>query len=166
MKENVECASGSATSSGGKLDPRQLWAKISVFSVDQKGAVYPLSARLSDEQDWTPEFTALAIEEYKRFIYLAAVAGHPVTPSHVVDEVWHMHLIYTRSYWEELGDIIGRLIHHDPGTGGQGDQSKFLAQYHRTLDSYRKHFGEDAPDEVWGPHNNQRVLPKGRRTIK
>lgn len=162
---NGPCAAGSATSSGGKVDPKTLWEKVSRFSVDLKGAVYPLSARLSDEQDWTPEFTARAIEEYKRFMFLATVAGHAVTPSHVVDEVWHMHLIYTRSYWEELGDILGRLIHHDPGTGGKGDQSKFQAQYNRTLEAYRKFFGSQPPEDIWGPHNHQFVLPKGRRTI-
>ncbi len=162
---SADCSDGTATSSGKAVDPKQLWEKLSRFSVDVKGAVYPLSARLSDEQDWTSEYTARALAEYKRFMFLAAVAGHPVTPSHVVDEVWHMHLIYTRSYWEELGDILGRLIHHDPGTGGKGDQSKFQAQYHRTLESYRKFFDVEPPVDIWGPNNHQHVLPKGRRTI-
>lgn len=158
------CAAGTAVSSNnGPLDPKRLWAAIQKFSVDKKGAPYPMSARLADEQDWTPEFTALAVEEYKRFIFLAAAAGHPVTPSYVVDEVWHLHLIFTRSYWEELGDIIGRLIHHDPGTGEKGDGSKFHNQYVRTLESYRKFFGSEPPPEIWGPENVKNILQRGRR---
>ncbi|MEK6230809.1 MAG: hypothetical protein N2A42_03075 [Luteolibacter sp.] len=33
--------------------------------------------------------------EYKRFVALAMLAGHPVTPSEEVDQAWHLHLVYT-----------------------------------------------------------------------
>lgn len=156
------CASGTArASSSSTANQRAIWARIAAFSLDVKGAPYPLSKRLSDEQDWSYEFTLRAIEEYKRFMFLAACAGHPVTPSFVTDEVWHTHLIYTRSYWEELGDILEKLIHHDPGTGEEGDKAFFEAQYRRTIDSYRKFFGEP-PQDIWGSANRDMVKPKGR----
>lgn len=157
------CASGTARSDSTKpVDTAEMIRRIEAFSIDKPGAPYPFSARLADEQDWQNEFAHRAIKEYLRFICLAAVAGHPVTPSFVVDEVWHTHLIFTRSYWEELGDIVGRLIHHDPGQGEHGDEAMFARQYGRTLESYRKLFGEP-PADIWGPDNGNNVLPKGRK---
>lgn len=157
------CASATARSSSDDTpDPIALWRKVDAFSIDKAGAPYPFSARLADEQDWTLEFAQQAIREYKRFMFLAAVAGHPVTPSFVVDEVWHTHLIFTRSYWEDLGDILERLIHHDPGQGEPGDEEVFAKQYMRTLDSYRRFFGEP-PADIWGPENKRFVLQKGRK---
>ncbi len=50
---SADCSDGTASSSGGAVNPKQLWEKLKGFSVDVKGAVYPLSARLSDEQDWS-----------------------------------------------------------------------------------------------------------------
>lgn len=163
MKMYLDCASGTARSSSSETpDPKLLWPKIEAFSIDRTGAPYPFSARLADEQDWTSEFALRAISEYKRFIFLATVAGHPVTPSFVVDEVWHTHLIFTRSYWEEMGDILGVLIHHDPGQGEAGDETVFARQYQQTLASYRKYFGEP-PAGIWGPDNRNNVLAKGRK---
>lgn len=143
-------------------DTAKLWRELEAFSIDKPGAPYPFSARLADEQDWTSDFSLRAISEYKRFIFLATVAGHPVTPSFVVDEVWHTHLIFTRSYWEVMGDILGILIHHDPGQGEPGDEAVFARQYQQTLESYRKYFGEP-PADIWGPDNRNNVLAKGRK---
>ena len=94
-------------------------------------------------------------------MYLSVVAGHPVTPSLVVDEVWHLHLIYTRSYWDEfcLG-LLGKLVHHDPGSGESEEKAHFFDQYARTLQSYRLHIGEP-PQEIWGPDNGKAVKKHG-----
>ncbi|MEZ6192343.1 MAG: hypothetical protein R3C45_13785 [Phycisphaerales bacterium] len=42
------------------------------------------------------------VNEYRRFCYLAIAAGHTVTPSDEVDQAWHLHLLYTRDYWEDF----------------------------------------------------------------
>lgn len=132
---------------------KALWAKVEAFQIDEPGAPTPFSARLAREQGWTELLTMEAIEEYKRFMFLAVSAGHPVTPSATVDEVWHLHLIYTRSYWEEFCvKVLDRVIHHDPGNGKEGEKSAYVDQYELTLASYRKFFGEP-PKAIWGPHN-------------
>ena len=75
----------------------------------------PFAKRLSRENGWSIHYTARAIAEYNRFVYLAAVSPTPVTPSEVVDKVWHLHLLYTRSYWQGLcAEVLGRPLHHDP----------------------------------------------------
>ena len=79
-------------------------------------------------------------------------AGHPVTPSEEVDEVWHLHLCYTRSYWDRMcGVILGKPLHHGPTEGGKKEEEKFADWYARTLESYRVHFGEEPPVDIWPP---------------
>ena len=88
--------------------------------------------------------------EYQRFLYLAMVAGHPVTPSEAVDQAWHLHLVYTKSYWQQLcRDVLGRDLHHEPTTGGAHEGAKFVDWYSRTLESYQTTFGEPPPAEIW-----------------
>ncbi len=51
-----------------------VWEKISVFRLDDPASVVRFSARLAREQGWSKAFTLKAIEEYRRFIYLACTA--------------------------------------------------------------------------------------------
>ncbi|MCD0163539.1 hypothetical protein IHN63_19800 [Deinococcus sp. 6YEL10] len=104
--------------------------------------------RAAQEHGWSPAFTDRVAQEYRRFLILAATAGHPVTPSRAVDALWHEHLTFTRDYWERLTPLLPAPLHHEPATGEAGD-TDFAAQYRRTLDSYARLFGEVAPTDVW-----------------
>ena len=78
------------------------------------------------------------------------MAGHPVTPSEAVDQVWHLHLVYTKSYWQGLcRDVLGRDLHHEPTRGGNEESGKFTGWYEKTLESYQRIFAEPAPAEIW-----------------
>ncbi|MEL6984422.1 MAG: hypothetical protein AAFO29_18495, partial [Actinomycetota bacterium] len=97
-----------------------------------------------------PSFAERVVAEYRRFLFLAASAGHPVTPSEEVDQAWHLHLVYTRSYWDELcGEVLGFPLHHGPTVGGPAEGAKFTDWYQRTLDSYRRLFGTEPPADIW-----------------
>lgn len=135
---------------GGYRQDEELRARIQAFSPDEPGIVFPFSARLARENGWTRTFAERVVEEYRRFLYLAMTAGHPVTPSVQVDQAWHQHLTYTRSYWDELcGRVLGRPLHHEPTKGGSAEGDKFVDWYARTLDSYRAAFGTEPPRDVW-----------------
>ncbi|WP_193211676.1 glycine-rich domain-containing protein [Luteolibacter marinus] len=130
----------------------ELLRKLEALEIDKVDASLPFSARLARENSWDRGFARRVVDEYKRFIWLAMRAGHPVTPSEEVDEAWHLHLCYTRSYWDEMcGGILGRPLHHGPTEGGRVEAEKFSAWYGRTLESYRKHFGEEPPADIWPP---------------
>ena len=138
-----------------------LWSTLESFELDDltRGAegrpARTFADRLAEEQGWTAEFAGRVVREYKRFVYLAATGARPVTPSLIVDECWHLHLTYTRSYWERLcGQVLSRPIHHDPGRGGADEDARFSGQYARTLDVYREVFDESPPLDIW---------PDGRR---
>ena len=129
-----------------------LWARLEAFDLDATGAALPFSQRLARDNGWSPAFAHRVGLEYKRFVFLAATCGHPVTPSDEVDQAWHLHLVYTRSYWDELcGQVLGFALHHGPTRGGAAEGQKFGDWYARTLQSYYAAFGELPPADIWPP---------------
>jgi hypothetical protein len=130
---------------------RALWERLRVFDVDG-GQPRALSFmdRLARENGWSMARARRVFDEYRRFLVLAMVARHPVTPSEDVDQAWHLHLVYTRSYWEDLcRDILGCPLHHAPSRGGSDEGTKMRAQYDDTLASYARVFGAPPPADVW-----------------
>ncbi|MGI9241573.1 MAG: TIGR04222 domain-containing membrane protein [Verrucomicrobiales bacterium] len=133
-----------------KKEKPELLHRIESYSPDDPGATFPYSARLARDNRWPTIYAQRVLREYKRFAYLAMVAGHPVTPSDQVDQAWHLHMIYTKSYWDEFcKGILGSPLHHSPTKGGGTEQGKFIDWYAKTLESYREHFGEEAPVDIW-----------------
>lgn len=90
-----------------------------------------------------------AIEEYRRFCFLAVGAGHAVTPSEIVDRVWHTHMTDTRDYWLRFcPEALEQALHHSPSLGGLAEDERHRRQYLDTVDSYRRYFG-DPPPRFW-----------------
>jgi uncharacterized protein (TIGR04222 family) len=134
----------------------ELWARIQEFQLDDPASSFPFSAKLAKENGWSRAFAARAIEEYRRFAFLGVAAGHPVSPSEVVDEVWHMHLTYTQSYWNHFcPEVLKKPFHHQPSTGGEEETEKFDDWYKRTLESYQAFFNEPPPEDIWPPPGSQ-----------
>ncbi|MEM9483415.1 MAG: hypothetical protein AAGA83_06955 [Cyanobacteria bacterium P01_F01_bin.116] len=128
----------------------QLLQRLQTYSLDQSGTQFTLSQRLARENCWSVAYTRRVIEEYKKFAFLAVVAGHPVTPSDQVDQVWHLHLTYTRSYWETFClQILQTPLHHEPTQGGETEDNKFNDWYGRTLASYQQFFNAAPPVDIW-----------------
>ena len=129
-----------------------LWRRIDAFRLDDARASLTFTSRLARENDWGLAFACRVVEEYKRFVFLAMTAGHEVTPSDEVDQAWHLHLTYTRSYWDDFcGRVLGRPLHHGPTKGGPDEGARFEEQYARTLESYREAFGDTPPRDIWPP---------------
>ena len=136
-----------------KMTPdHPLWQRISKYHPDKPGVTLPFSKRLALENGWSRRYALRVVEEYKRFAFLACFATHPVTPSEEVDQAWHLHLVYTRSYWEDFcGKVLECPLHHAPTEGGTKERSKYMAQYERTLQTYREVFKEAPPKDIWPP---------------
>ena len=131
------------------LTNSELWQRIDGFDLDNSGE-FPFSARLARDRDWSPEKARAAIEEYKKFIYLSCVATLPLAPSAVVGQVWHCHILDTRSYWTGLCErVLGRPIHHDPSEGGAARAYHVLDLYAEARSLYEREFGCAPPVEFW-----------------
>ncbi len=140
----------------------QLWERIRDFEMDDPEASFSFTDRLCREQGWSMQFAMRAVAEYKKFMLLIAICDHPCTPSEAVDEVWHLHLIYTRSYWKHFcGDTLGREVHHEP-TKGISEQENFRDLYEKTQRSYTAFFLEPAPQDIW-PGVEERFATRSRK---
>jgi hypothetical protein len=135
----------------GVID-ESLWAALSAMRIEPEGATLTFTRRLARENGWSRPHSARVVEEYRRFLYLAATHPTPVTPSEQVDQAWHLHLAYTRHYWGELcAVIIGRPLHHGPTAGGGAEGRKYRSLYTETLQRYRATFGAEPPPDIWPP---------------
>ncbi len=142
-----------------------IWIAISRYTIGADDAALSFEQRLARENGWSASHAARVIEDYKRFCFLAVTAPHPVTPSDAVDQAWHLHLTYSRDYWERFcPEVLGRPLHHGPTAGGDAEQARYFEQYADTLKSYEAVFGETAPADLW-PKASQRLLddPRARR---
>lgn len=133
-----------------KTNP-ELWEKINSFSLDNPEASFNFTARLARENGWSIDFSKKVVLEYKKFIYLSVISGRPLTPSDEVDQAWHLHLIYSYSYWVEFckNTLGGFNLHHGPTKGGRSEGEKYSRQYQYTLDLYKEVFGVKPPSDVW-----------------
>jgi hypothetical protein len=131
------------------LDHPALRAALTGMRIETPAPGTAFEAALAARQGWSPRFAGRVAQEYRRFLYLAAIAGVEVTPSQFVDEAWHLHLELPH-YGEILcGRILGRPLEHRPGTGTAEDDARCARQYEQTLALYERIFGEPPPDDIW-----------------
>lgn len=140
-----------------------IWSALSHYIIGPQDAALSFAERLARENGWSRTEAERVIEEYKRFCFLAATVDHPVTPSDQVDQAWHLHLTYSRDYWERFCPVLGRQLHHGPTAGGADEQHRYFTQYAETLRSYERVFGSP-PADLW-PDAARRLSedPKARR---
>lgn len=130
------------------FDP--LWVRIASHPFGSPTATFSFTQRLARENLWSMARAELVVEEYRRFCYLACISRGEITPSDAVDQAWHLHLTYSRDYWDKFcPDVLRRQLHHAPTEGSADDAARFYDQYARTLDLYLATFGHPAPAAVW-----------------
>lgn len=129
---------------------KNLWLKIKNFSIDDPSSDFSFTDRLARENSWTIEYSSRVILEYKRFLLLICIAKHPLTPSDQVDQAWHLHLLYTESYWTDLCQkTLERKVQHGPTKGGTEEKSKYNDWYQKTKEFYQLKFGTVPPLDIW-----------------
>ncbi|MDC7674768.1 glycine-rich domain-containing protein [Asticcacaulis machinosus] len=144
-----------------------LWHRIDAYLLDDPESDFSFSRRLARDNGWSHDFALRAIIEYKRFVYLACVYPEKLlTPSDEVDQVWHLHLTYTRDYWDVFcPDVLGRKLHHGPTKGGPAEDGKFHQAYNETKALYRHEFGQAPPVKFWPPASERFDKAAGFRRI-
>lgn len=145
---------------GWRDDDRRLWGRIAVHPPG--GAQFDgFLRRIVREQRWPLAFAHQAITEYKKFCFLTVISPTPVTPGEEVDEVWHLHLLYSRDYWDVWCPVVlGAVLHHDPADAMAESQQVCREQYAATLALYESFFGP--PPVAFWPATHRR-FGRGRR---
>lgn len=129
---------------------KELWQNIQSFIIGNPRATFGFTQRLARENAWSYEFALRVEQEYKKFMFMICIAEHPLTPSDQVDQAWHLHLLYTKSYWEDFCEqVLQRAIHHQPTEGGEKEKGKFDDWYSKTKEFYVKIFEKEPPVDIW-----------------
>jgi uncharacterized membrane protein len=89
----------------------------------------------------------LAINEYKRFLKLLIAGNIPLTPSKLIDEFWHQHILNSTEYFQFCTRVAGRYIHHTPHY--ERPHSYHRKGFKHTHFVYQKYFDKNAPQSIW-----------------
>ena len=128
--------------------------QVQTVGVEKLQSSFSLPYWLSKENAWGREFVLDVMEEYKRFVFLALAADHPVIPSDHVEQVWRLHLSNTHDYWDYFcPQVLQTQLHRSLPQVGKQETAKLENQYTQTLDSYEKFFGNRPPSNIWPPAN-------------
>ncbi|KNE64956.1 hypothetical protein AMAG_10621 [Allomyces macrogynus ATCC 38327] len=97
----------------------------------------------------------IAISEYRRFLALklAHNDGHAalLSPSAVIDAVWHAHILDTRAY-SAMNQQLPFWIHHEPKGAWAAEHANRTQRLDNTLTCYRARWGEP-PAAIWDQHH-------------
>jgi hypothetical protein len=128
-----------------RMDP--LWLKLNFLNFGPQAGSNPLMAMLGQQFGWPMPMTTQVMEEYRKFLFLAMRAGHPVAPPAIIEQVWNLHIETAQDYWEKLGALIGER----PVSEGIGASaaSAIADNYQQTLASYARIFGMEPPANIW-----------------
>jgi len=131
------------------LVPTHLWDHVRSVFGGTDASTRAFADKLSRKLGWDIRFALRAIAEYKRFVYLGMVSDFGVTPSKVIDQVWHEHILFSRAYRDFCDEVLGcEFDHHPELVPVAAETGVFSAQYHATLVLYRKEFNVEPPDDI------------------
>ena len=96
------------------LVPPHLWQRVAETFGGEDSSTKAFAGKIARKLEWNSRFALRAIKEYKKFIYLGAVSDFVVTPSKIIDQVWHEHVLFTRAYRDFCTDVLGFSFDHNP----------------------------------------------------
>jgi hypothetical protein len=132
------------------LAPTHLWDHIAAQFGGGSPFVKAFASKISRKHNWNNKFALKAIWEYKKFVYLGVTSNFSVTPSKVIDQVWHEHLLFSAGYRKFCKEIIKYDFDHNPELISSDHQTeKYCSQYLNTVALYFKEFGHEPPNEIW-----------------
>lgn len=142
------------------LVPSHLMHKVLELFGGKDAATKAFAAKIAAKRGWKQDFALRAVEEYKKFIYLGMISNSPVTPSKVIDDVWHQHLQFTEGYREFCDNVINYQFDHNPELISVDEQTTvFGNQYLDTLALYESEFNVKPPEDIWAkPKFSEQIL--------
>lgn len=101
--------------------------------------------KLKDAVSFSEEQTEQGVAEMLKYLYLVGITADHLTPSHLVDMVWHEFILFTKKYMTYCQDKFSRYIHHFPGGKKEDNHRDFI----KTLKIYSLYIGIP-PKDFWG----------------
>jgi len=125
------------------------------------------ASKLTRKLGWKTGFALRAINEYKKYVYLGVISTKNVTPSKVIDQVWHEHQLFTKAYREFCKETIAKDFDHTPELVPIPEQTLlFNQQYLDTVALYRTEFNMEPPADVWAVPKFDRSLLLAKSNVE
>lgn len=95
-------------------------------------------------KEWTDEEIRRELGRYEKFLTLAQrYPGQPLAPTKNIDELWHLHMMHPRVYYEDCMRLFGDILDHDGGFGADANELPELQEtFGKTAELWEKEFGE------------------------
>ena len=133
------------------LVPANLWQKVLSSFGGPDAFSKAFASKIAHKHKWSKAFALKALSEYKKFVYLGVVSDFHVTPSKIIDVVWHEHILFTSAYRQFCEQVICYQFDHHPELIPMADETgRFNAQYEDTVEFYISEFGFEPPIDIWG----------------
>lgn len=133
------------------LVPPGLEEKITAFFKGENAGFLAFSDKIARKHQWTRDFACRAVEEYKKFTFLAVISKFQVTPSKNIDTAWHEHILFSRAYRDYCSKILRHTLDHHPELFPADQQTiRYSQQFKSTIKLYTQEFGHEPPGDVWG----------------
>jgi hypothetical protein len=131
--------------------PTKFWDMVRQNFGGANASTKAFASKIAGKHGWEKQFAMKAIFEYKKFVYLGVISDFTVTPSKIIDVVWHEHLLFTEAYRDFCSTVIEHNFDHFPELIPNILQTKkFQQQYKQTLELYVAEFNIEAPESIWG----------------
>ena len=97
----------------------------------------------------------LLLIEYHKWLLLLKINknnknSNKLSPSLLIDKVWHSHILDTKSYYDVCKIINGDILHHYPQYSFLNNYFEKMERIKLTIDLYEKNFGKiDTTKEFW-----------------
>jgi hypothetical protein len=141
--------------------PPSLWEKLLALYEGIDSATVAFADKIASKHKWNRSFALHAISEYKKFVYLAVVSDFQVTPSKIIDVVWHEHILFSKAYREFCDLVIEYQLDHHPELFAFDEQTdRFRYQHEKTRTLYHFEFGKEPPENIWGQTKYQNSLER------
>jgi len=129
----------------GRVSGSVVVAKVAVIeNLDFSQVKGKLMLPLPEGRGWTQEQADAAETWYKRFLTLHVLyPNHRNVPNSPIDAFWHGHILDTRKYAQDCESMFGRMFHHYPYFGLNGDATDRDRCFKETMCLYEVEFGEN-----------------------
>jgi hypothetical protein len=116
-----------------------------------------IARKISKEIICTFGQAEVLLRDCSNFLWMAAKSSEVSVPSPIIDEAWHVFILFTKEYMQFCHDHCGGYVHHAPHTG---PELRMTTDYVKpTVDMLHTNFGGK-------PNGNWDYISVKERTIE
>ena len=124
---------------------------------------------LRAEYGWSSQFALEGIQECQNFLLVKGRVndwdGALLSPSFMIDQVWHVWILHTKLYMEYCETQFGRMMHHD-AANAYGSTNAKAERYAETRRQFAIVFHGEPSGPFWPETYDQEVPEEETRARK